>query len=426
MNEPIKISLKYGDEYLWANIPSKNILGILYPEDLKAVMDPLGEVRRALREPIGSEPLYQMARGKKNIVIICSDITRPSPSYQLVPPVIEELNKAGVRDEEITIVFALGNHRPHKEEEMKKLVGEYIYQRIKCIDHDPEKCVCLGTSSRGTPIWVFEPVTNADFIICTGNLEFHYFAGYSAGDKALMPGVCGKETIQANHSMLFDPKARSGQLEGNPIRQDIEEIGKLCGVKFIVNAVLNTANEIVKVVAGDPVQAHRDGCQVVDKMYKRSVGCKADIVICSAGGHPKDMNMYQAQKAFENASYAVKEGGIIILAAKCNELLGEKLFNDWMTRAQTLDDPIDWIKEEFILGAHKAAVICKVLKNTKAYLISSMPEELVRKCFFEPAASVDEALQLALQEKGRYAKILVMPFANSTVPHVKENSRVTI
>lgn len=418
MSEAVTLKLKYGTGYQTVSIPAGNIMDILEPEDLPAVASPEEEVKRALREPIGSLPLSDLAKGARNVFILCSDITRPSPSRLLVPPILEELGRGGVSDKQITIVFGLGYHRSHSAEEMKRLVGESVFDRVKCIDHDRNNCIFLGTSSRGTPIWVFEPVSKADLIIATGNLEFHYMAGYSGGDKGLMPAVCSKETIQANHSMMFQEGAASGRIEGNPIREDIEEIGGIAGVKFIVNAVLNSGNQIVKVVAGDRIKAHRAGCSYIDRMYKRTIPQKADIVISSAGGHPKDINLYQAQKAFENASYAVRDGGIIILLARCGEMLGEKTFQDWMTRAVSPDDPVRWIQEEFVLGAHKAAVICRVLQKKKAFLVSDLPVELAEKCFFHPAVSVEEALNQALRELGAGAKVLVMPYANSTVPYV--------
>ncbi|MFZ5754348.1 MAG: nickel-dependent lactate racemase [Bacillota bacterium] len=420
MSEVTNIKLKYGNDYHTVSVPTKNIMDIIIPEDLPGVPDQMEEVRRALREPIESEPLSVLAKGKENVVILCSDITRPSPSYLLVPPILEELNTAGVTDDKITVVFGLGYHRPHTEEEKKKLIGEEVYRRVKCIDHDRNNCVYLGQSSRGTPIWVFEPVAKTDLIIGTANLEFHYKAGYSGGDKALMPGVCSKETIQANHVMMIRPGTMPGKADGNPMREDIEEIGRIAGVKFIVNPVLNSNKEIVKCVAGHPVKAHREGCKYIDMMYKRSIPEKADIVICCPGGHPKDINLYQAQKGFENASYAVKDGGIIILFAKCGEMLGEKTFEDWMFRATSVDDPVNWIQEEFVLGAHKAVVICLVLQKKKAYLISDIPDDITRKCFFEPAKSVEEALEKALAKMGPEAKILVMPYANSTLPFVEE------
>jgi len=415
-----EIKLRYGNDSFAVSVPSKNLMDVITPEDLPGVTDELAEVKRALKEPIGSESLKVIAQGKENVVILCSDVTRPSPSHILVPPILDELNEAGISDDKITIVFGLGNHRSQTEEEMKRLVGEAVYQRVKCINHDPENCVYVGESTRGTPIWVFEPVTKADLIIGTGNIEFHFKAGYTGADKALMPGVCNKETIQANHVMMIRPGTMPGRAEGNPMREDIEEIGRKVGLKFIVNAVLNSRKEIVKVVAGDPIKAHREGCKYVDKMYKRQIPHRADIVICSSGGYPKDINLYQAQKGFENASYAVRDGGIIILLAECGELLGEPLFEEWMLRATSPDDPVKWIQEKFILGAHKAAVICQVLQKKKAYLISAIPEDMVRKCFFEPAKSVEEALQKALEELGQDAKILVMPYANVTVPFVEE------
>lgn len=420
MPELTEFNLKYGTGYVKLEAPAQNIMGILLPEDMPGVADPAGEVRRSLREPIGSKPLGELARDKKRVVILCSDITRPSPSYLLVLPVLEELNRAGIKDEQITVVFGLGYHRRHSVEEMKKLVGEQVYKRVQCLDHDRDDCIDLGKSSRGTPIRVFRPVTEADFVIGTANLELHYFAGYSGGHKSLMPGVCSKETIQANHAMLFDSKAKSGALEGNPIREDIEEIGSRVGMHFIVNAVLNSRYEIVRVVAGDAIKAHREGCRYIDRMYKRNIEQRADIVICSAGGHPKDINLYQAQKAFENASYAVRENGVIILVARCGELLGEATFSDWMNRASSPDDPLRWIREEFVLGAHKAAVICNVIKKVKAYLVSDMPDDLTRKCFFEPARTVNEALDKAMEELGQKARILILPYANSTVPHLEE------
>lgn len=410
--------LKYGKEELRLSIPTKNISDVLKPKDSTCIDNPLQEISLSLQTPIGTPALFELAKGKKNVVILCSDITRPAPSHLIVPPILDELNSAGVQDENITIVFALGSHRPHTEEEKIKLVGQNVYNRVKCIDHDPKQCIYLGQSSYNTPIWVFEPVVNSDFIIATGNLEFHYIAGYSGGHKALMPGVCNKETIQANHVMMLDPETMPGKIENNPMRADVEEIGSKVGVKFIVNVILNAKKEIVKAVAGDPILAHREGCKYIDQMYKCPIKKKADIVICSPGGFPKDINLYQAQKGFENASYAVKDGGIIVLAAKCQELLGEKTFEEWMLQAKTPQDTITRVKKEFILGGHKAVAICLVLEKKKTFLVSNLPNNLAKECFFTPFKSIQEALDQAIKEKGTEADIIVMPYANSTLPYL--------
>jgi len=415
-----RVQLKYGETLVNVDIPESNFYGTLYPEELPGVRDPIFEVRYALEHPIGSISLKQMIKEKKakNAVILVSDNTRPAPSHILVPPIIEELVESGVAYDDIIIVFGLGFHRKLTEEEKRKLVGDSVYSKVKCINHDINDCVYIGTTTRGTPVEVYRPVAEADFLIATGNLELHWFAGYSGGYKALLPGVCSKRTIETNHSMMVMPGAVSGRINGNPVREDIEEASKLAGVDFIVNAVLNSNKEIVKVVAGDPIKAHREGVEYIDKMYKRKIEKKVDIVIASPGGYPKDINLYQAQKGLDNASHAVKDNGSIILVAECREGFGESTFESWMKKAESPDQPLKWIQENFVLGGHKAAGVCKVLKRAEIYLVSSLDRATVESVFLIPALSVTEALNSALLKHGRDAEVLVIPYAGSTLPYV--------
>lgn len=415
-----QIKLKYKNSETIIRIPDKNLVGVLNAKDLPEIEDGEGEVRRALKNPIGSKTLSQLAKGKHNIVILVSDITRPAPSYILLPPIIEELIEAGINYDDITIVFGLGYHRKQTEEEMKKLVGKTIYDKIKCINHDINDCVHIGTTSRGTPVDIFKPVAEADFIIATGNMEFHYKAGYSGGNKAVLPGVCSKRTIETNHIMMIRPGTMPGRCEGNPMREDIDEAGTIAGVDFMVNAVLNSHKKIVKVVAGHPIKAHREGTKYIDKMYKMGLDKKVDIVVASCGGYPKDINLYQSQKGLENASYAVKDGGSIVLLAECKEGFGEKLFEDWMMKAKNTHEPVKWIQEDFRLGAHKAAVICTVLERIKVYLVSAMSDEIVKGIFMHPVKSAQEGLDTALKKYGDNAQVLVIPYANSVLPYVED------
>lgn len=414
-----KVTLNYGKSQKILSIPKQNLFDILSPMNLDKVKDDIEEVKNALDNPIDSISLKEMAKDKKNIVILASDITRPSPSHILLPPIIEELIEVGVDYNDITIVFGLGYHRKHTEEEKRRLVGNKIYEKVKCIDHDIDDCVHIGTTKRGVPIEVFRPVVDNDLLIATGNLEFHYKAGYSGGDKALHPGVCSKRTIEINHKMMIQPGTMPGKADGNPMREDIEEAGRIAGVDFIVNAVLNDNKQIVKVVAGDPIKAHREGTKYIDKMYKRKIKEKVDIVVASCGGYPKDINLYQAQKGLENASFAVKDGGTIILLAECQDGLGEKTFEEWMLKAASPHDPVEWIKKDFILGAHKAAFVCAVLEKAKVYLISSLDEEFIKNIFFKYAVSVQAAFDETLSDCGKNAKVLVLTNANSTVPYVE-------
>ncbi len=411
-----EISLGFGKESVTVQLNEKNIAAVLLPQKVETERIGIEEVRYALSHPIGTPRLRDLARGKQSIVIITSDITRPVPSYKLLPSVLEELEEADVDLSCVTVVFALGSHRGHTEEEKKKLVGEEVYRRVRCIDSNPDQVVHMGDTHRGTPVDVFETVAKAQMRICLANVEYHYFAGYSGGYKTIMPGVSTREAIQKNHRFMIDPAAHAGAIEGNPVREDIEEAGKICGVDFILNVVLDSKKEIIKAVAGDPVLAHREGCAFLDKLYKCPIDEKADIVLVSPGGFPKDINLYQAQKALDNAGHAVRDGGVIIWVASCREGFGESHFEQWMTGHQHSADMIDHIRREFILGGHKAAAIAMILQRAKIILVSDLEDELVKSIFFQPAKTVDEALDLAFKELGEDAKIIVMPYGGSTLP----------
>lgn len=411
----MKVSLKYGEKQLQLEVPDHTEL--LSPKtEFPSVDDPFGEVRRALDNPIASPTLTQVVENMKprKIAILVSDLTRPSPSHIIVPPILEELNRAGVKREQIKIVFGLGFHRKMSEEEMKKAVGEEVFERYECINHDIDNCVYIGETSRGTPVEVFRPVIESDLIIATGNLELHWFVGYSGGYKALLPGVCSKRTIEKNHSLMLSENAIAGNIN-SPVRLDIEEAGAMTNVRFIVNVVLNSKKQIVKAVAGHPIAAHREGVKYIDAMYKVPIAKKYDVVIASCGGFPKDVNLYQAQKGLDNASHAVKDNGTIVLVAECREGFGERTFEEWMRKAKSPDEPLQWIRSNFVLGGHKAVGFCRVLKKADIFLCSSMDENVVREIFMTPFIDPQRAIDAALEKHGKSASVLLMPYANSTL-----------
>jgi nickel-dependent lactate racemase len=369
-----------------------------------------------MNNPIGSKRLKDIVLPGEKIAIVTSDISRPMPSYKVLPIVIEELKSAGVDEKDITIIFALGIHRRHTEEEKKQMVGKDVYgSNISIIDSDKGKCTRIGYCKNGTPIDIFEPVLNADKRIAIGNIELHYFAGYSGGNKALMPGVSSYEAIQANHLHMLNPNAIAGNLDTNPIRQDIEEITDFIPIHFIVNVVLNDRKQIIKAVAGDHLKAHREGCRFLDTLNKIRISEQADIVIASPGGFPKDINLYQAQKGLDNSKYAVKDGGIIILCASSGEGFGEKNFEKWMIE-KSPKEMIEKIKGKFVLGAHKAVAIATILEKVQIYLVSELEPELVEKINMTPFKSVQKALDDAMDKLGRNSKVIIMPEAGSTLP----------
>lgn len=412
----MKTSLNYGKQSLMCNIPDKNYLGTLNPIEVSKVDDSRVEVKRALANPICSQKLKELVSSTDEVVILASDISRPAPSHVMLPPILAELNEVGVSDEQIKVIFGLGVHRNQTEEEKRKLVGDEIYNRVRCVDHDIDDCVDVGKTKRGTEVAIFKEVLKADFVIATGNLEFHYFAGFSGGAKALAPGVCGRKTIRMNHAHFFDPNARSGQIENNPVREEIEEIGQLVGVDFMVNAILNSHKQVIKVVAGDVIAAHRKGVKYLNDLFRVEIDELADIVVVSPGGFPKDLNLYQSQKAMDHASMAVQDGGTIILVAECRDGIGEEKCAQDLTGDLSPPDLVDELKQNFILGRHKAARIAETHLKSEVYLVSDLPKEIKEKLFFKGFDSLDAALQKALKVQGEDAKILIMPYGASTLP----------
>lgn len=412
----MRLEFGYGSGIQAVELPRKNLLALLTANEMEHPLTGQAAVRAALEAPIGTLPLEQLVRPGETVAIVTSDITRPLPTYDVLPPVLDALYRAGIRKEDITLVFALGSHRPHTPQEMEHLVGARCFREIRCVDSDPSDCVCMGVTAAGTPVDITRVVAEADRRICLGNIEFHYFAGYSGGAKAIMPGVSTPAAIQSNHRLMTLHGAHAGQLDNNPLRQDIEEAGDLCGIDFIVNVVLDEHKKIVFAVAGDKIAAHRVGCAYLDRMYRKPIPARADIVLVSQGGAPKDANLYQTQKALDNAKHAVRDGGTIILIGACNEGLGSDTFARWLHDAPTAHSMVERISQQFELGGHKAAAIGMVLDRADIMLVSKMEPSFVRSIFLEPQPSAQVAFDRATARYGPDATVIAMPFGGATLP----------
>ena len=405
-------------------IPEGNLVSTLKPMNLPAKRE-AEEIRNALENPLGHRRLRDLVRKGMKVALLVSDITRPCPSHKILPHVIDELSGAGIEDGDMAIFFANGMHREQTIEDMNRLVGPGILGRIKAVNHDSKDEANLeyvGRTRRGTEVSINKEVLDRDFMIGIANIDIHYFAGYSGGAKSLLPGVASFETIRQNHSMMTLPKAEPGVVDGNPVRDDIEEGARIAGMDYIVNMVLNEDKGIVQAVAGDFVEAHRAAIKTNDLMYKVPIDRRADIVIASAGGFPKDINLYQAQKALDNAMYAVRDGGTIILLAECPEGLGDEVFEEWVMEASCPDDIIERLKAGFALGGHKAFAIARLAKRARIVAVSGpalqkiLREDLAKRGLMEPADTLDEALGMGLKAHGADASIILMPYAGSTLP----------
>ncbi|HQH22491.1 MAG TPA: nickel-dependent lactate racemase [Thermoleophilia bacterium] len=414
----MRISVPYGEGALEAVLPDGLDVTVIGPgcglgEEVAppvapSAADEQAEIRRALAEPIGAPRLSELAAAARTAAVVVSDVTRPCPSHRILPALLEELSP--LRPEQISILFALGGHRPHSPEEQVRLVGEEVARSgVRLLDLETSRCRPVGTTSRGTRLEVFEPYLEADLRVCVGNIEYHYFAGFSGGAKAVVPGLCSYAAISDNHSMMLAPTARAGIMEGNPVREDIDEAAEMIGIDFILNVLLDEEKRIWHAVAGHFLAAHRAGAEVYDRRCDLRIAEAADVVIASPGGRPKDINLYQAQKTLDNVSGAVKDGGVIVLVARCPEGFGQRVFEEWMTgmgRPQVL---IDRIRREFVLGGHKAAAVAGLLDRADVYLVSEFPDDVVRRMCMTPFSSVDEAVAAALARAGDSARCLVVP-----------------
>mgnify|MGYP001120889988 CR=1 FL=1 len=419
----VDVWLPYGKAEVCARIPTQNFLGLIEPGEKLSVPDARAEIERALKEPIGSKRLSEIVKPEHKVAIVVDDATRPAPSYLMITPILDELNAAGVKDENVTIIFGCGTHRAVTPEEAVRLLSEGVLNHVKTISHDckAKDLVYVGTTQKhGTRVYLNRVFAEADVKILTGDACFHYYAGYGGGRKSVLPAISGEETIKHNHAMILHPNAKTGVLEGNPVHEDMVEAAKLAKVDFILNVVTNSKSEVIRAFAGDLEQAFHEGVKVVDEMYRIPVARKADIVVVSSGGYPADVNLFQAYKGVDSALEIVKRGGVIILVAECPEGHGNEVFYDWMVKFSDIKDVEREIKRNFVLGGHKAYYLLKALQNHQIILVSSMPDYYAANIFkLKTARAVNDALNEAFNIAGKNAKVWTMPYGNFTLPEVK-------
>jgi len=418
MNTATTLRLPVGHSYVSVRAPNSSLVGVFEPDRAEECHDEAFSVRGALEHPIGTPRLRELAQPGQKVVIVTSDLTRPCPSEKLLPPVLQELAAAGVDEHDVTIVVAVGLHRKMTSVELEAAVGSDIFRRVRVINHDVADTVRLGVTKAGTPVEIFRPVVDADLRICLGNLELHYFVGYSGGAKAIVPGCASETTVRANHAMMLRPEARAGCCEGNPVRADLEEGAAMVRADFILNVLVDAEHRILHAVAGDVLAAHRMGCDMVAKRAKISIPERADIVLVSPGGYPKDVNLYQAQKGLDNAAYAVRHGGVIILVAECREGFGNRTFEDWITHSRSPKELEERIQQRFVLGGHKAAAIAKVARDARIFFVSPSLAD-VSLAGLEHYPSAQAALDSAYDAMGVGARLIVLPQGSSVLPQVE-------
>ncbi|UCG36710.1 MAG: nickel-dependent lactate racemase [Candidatus Bathyarchaeota archaeon] len=416
----VDVWLPYGRTEICSRIPTRNFLGMIEPKQKQAITDVKAEILRALDNPIGGKSLSEFVGKGSTVSIVVDDVTRSTPSKMMISPLLEKLNQLGVSDEDIMVIFGCGTHRAVKPEEGRELLGEDIADRVRTLSHDchAEDHVYLGTTKKhGTKVYVNKAFAEADARILTGDVELHYYAGYGGGRKSVLPAVSSFDTIQHNHALTLHPDARTGVLDGNPVHEDMAEAAKIANVDFILNVVTNREGEIAEVFAGDLEQAFSQGVQSVTEMCKVPISRRSDIVVVSPGGHPTDINLYQAYKAIDNALASVKRGGVIVLAAECPEGYGNEVFFEWMRESKDLKTIQKELRKHFDLGGYKAYRLLTALQKAKIILVSTMPDYYAVNVFgLRTARAVNDALKEAFEITGKNAKIWAMPHGHVTLP----------
>ena len=426
-----KYQLPYGNGFQEVTLPEEKVLYDIHGNKADVLEDITAATLAAVRCPIASQPLQKVVRKGDKVAVIVSDVTRLVRTAEFLPVIISEINAAGVPDEDITIIVATGTHRAHTYDEDIAVCGKDIVKRIKIHQHDSrnnEELTDLGVTSFGTPILIDSYVAEADKVIITGAVSLHPMAGFGGGRKAVMPGVSGHATIMHNHAIALAPKVgdgcnplcETGILEGNPLHEDMVEVTKKLDPAFLVNMVFTPEGKLHEVVAGHWYKAWEKGCKDLVAMAGVPIKELADVVFASAGGSPKDMNLYQSCKAHMNAVFAVKKGGIMILTLECPDIKEPAIFTDWFSKSDVLQFEKD-VRADFSIPAFVAFKTRCIVNSLTTYLVTK-PEnfEFVRQTGQIPVASLEEAWLLAQQELAKQGKddykITIMGHASATMP----------
>ncbi len=416
-------AFKYGKGQICFALDPALVWGELRIKEYPPIPNAIEAIREAIRNPRQSKPLREILRPNQTVAFIVNDPTRVANSHVFMPLLLEEMKAIGVPEKNMFIIFAAGAHRELTEAEMAELVSPDVARRLKMYNtnaQDLAQFTYVGTTSRGNAVYFQTRVVEADHIICTGSIVYHFFAGFGGGRKALLPGVAAYETIRRNHALMLEPGAGLGRLKGNPVHEDAMEGAEMRRPSFLLNVVLNERKEFLKIFAGDYIQAHLEGCKFVEAVYGSKISQPADLVIASCGGYPKDINVYQLQKTMDNARLAVREGGVVIILGECAEGVGSDQYLQWMQEYKTPERIEEKIRSDFVVGGHKAYAVTRLMKKAQFILISGLDHALVRTLRFTPAQDMTEALRIAFAKLGPKPRILLMPQASLTVPIVKK------
>lgn len=420
-----QITLPYLQETLSLEVAKSNLLGVFEPNDLEMSKEEI--IADALMNPVGTGSFDAFLQGAKSVLIIINDATRPTPTPAMLEALLPHLTRHQIPDEKITILIATGAHRGATEQEFGQLLGRYKERLQKCcVSHDSkqtEDLIHLGDTRNGTPIVLNKRLFASERIIVTGSVEPHYFAGFTGGRKAFLPGVASYETITENHKLALSNKAHSLALDGNPVHEDMmDALPHIHAPIFSLMTVLDKDQEVAAASSGDLIGAFHAAVEVAKDIFCVDIPQKADVVV-SVAKFPMDINLYQSQKAIDNGALATKDGGTLILVSSCREGLGDEEFAKLLSGADSPQQAISRIKEGYKLGYHKAAKMAAISQRMQVQGLTMLEDPILEGLFIEPVHNLQEAVDKALmkaRDNGvRDPKLLVLPDGCVTVPNVR-------
>lgn len=424
-----EFELRLGKQVVKVSLPAEKIVGIVEGKPYEPIADIEAAVKEALRNPIGSPPLSEIIKAGDKVAIVASDITRAWARFDIfLPHIFNELNKAGVPDSDIVLIVALGAHRINTPEEHVIVYGQEVVDRVNIVQsYAPiaEDFAYIGTTSRGVPVSINKKILNADKVILTGGIVYHLMGGFGGGRKSILPGVAGYATIQGNHSFCLsevvgqgtNPNSASGKLDGNLMNEDMIEIAGMVNPDFIFNVTQTGEGKIARFFAGHWLKAWLEGCKTVEEIFGVPITEKADLVIASAGGYPKDINLYQANKTMDNAIMACKEDGVVILLMELPDINEPPDFSGWFNY-ESLYDREQALRKEFTVPGWAALKVGELAKKVPNIIVT-LPRNkaFIEKAGMFPVTTIQEAVALAEEKLGRKDyTIMLLPNGANTVP----------
>jgi len=423
----MRIRLDYGREGLQAELPDRNLVAVLGLIPAPPVEEPRAAVTEGLRHPLGAPPLRDLARGRRDACIVVCDATRPVPNPVLLPPVLEEMESAGIPRDRVTILIATGTHRPCTPEEVRQMLDPETARSCRIVNHvctDGGSLADLGRTTNGVPVRLNRAYVEAAFRMTVGLIEPHFMAGYSGGRKLIMPGIAGLESVQAWHSPRFleHPRSASGVVEGNPVHEEALAIARLAPPDLILDVTLDERNRITGVFAGDLEAAWKAGVHFADRHVRAAIPEPVDIVVTTCAGHPLDATFYQAVKGMVGALPIVKSGGSIVIAAQCAEGVGSAAFERTLLEVQDLERFVQEIQRpdwRFVADQWEVEELARAVRHAAVWCVAEgIPRDKLARLHVAPAATVEEGVAAALERHGPDATLAAIPRGPYVIPCV--------